>query len=227
MGVAILPRASDVSVAMHNLVTRFHTLLLTVTLAITVVAFLRIPADYAFPAHWQGSAADWLWPRDLALITAPIVQVVLLAVFFILGRAFTRNQFAKSQHILDPALTLLMLVVGASQLGLLLTGVGSDLDFIRFTGFGLGTALLLIGVVLFGAERHTYAGLRMPWPIASDRAWTAVHRVSGLAFAGAGIGLAAFAWMDPGIGTLLAGFAVALFAPPALAAAATVLTRGA
>lgn len=201
---------------MQILITRFHLLLLTVTLAITGVGFFRIPADYVYQAHWNGSAADWLWPRSVIFV-APVLQLVLLIAFFALGRGLTKNQFAKSQHILDPFLTLLMTVVAASQLGLLLTGAGSDLDFLRVTAFGLGAALLLLGVVLFEAERHTYAGLRMPWPVSSDFAWSVVHRAAGLAYGAAGLGLLAMAWFDMGLGLLVAAFAVALPAPALLA----------
>jgi uncharacterized membrane protein len=211
---------------MQTLITRFHLLALIVTTAITGVAFLRVPPGFAYPAHWSGSTADWLWPRDLALLTAPAFQVVLLLTFWFLGRAFTKNQFAKSQHILDPAITLLMLVVAACQLGLLLIGVGSDLDFIRLTGFGLGLLLLGLGIVLFEAERHTYAGLRMPWPIGSDRAWTLVHRMTGIAFGLAGLVLLALAWLDAGIGVLVQAFAIALFGPAMLAGLVTLANRG-
>ena len=209
---------------MQILITRFHLLLLTVTLAITGVAFFRIPPDYVFPAHWSGSAADWLWPRHV-LVVAPLVQVLLLAKFLILGRLLTKNQYAKSQHILDPALTLLMTVVATTQLGLLLTGIGSDLDFIRLTGFGLGVALILLGIVLFEAERHTYAGLRLPWPIGSDRAWRWVHRITGVAFGLAGIGLLALAWFDTGAGTLILAFVAAPYVPVICAGLATLLLR--
>lgn len=201
---------------MQILITRFHLLLLTVTLAITGVAAFRIPADHVYQVHWQGSTADWLWPRAVILV-APLVEVGLLAAFLLLGRSLTKNQYAKSQHILDPALTLLLVVVTATQLGLLLTGVGSDLDFVRLTGFGLGATLLLLGVVLFEAERHTYAGLRMPWPVRSDFAWSVVHRATGLAYGGAGLALLAMAWFDMGMGLLVAGFAASLLAPALLA----------
>ncbi len=209
---------------MQILVTRFHLLLLTVTLAIAGVGFFRIPADYVYQAHWSGSAADWLWPREVIFV-APVVQLVLLIAFFLLGRALTRNQFAKSQHILDPFLTLLMSVIAATQLGLLLAGAGSDLDFIRVTAFALGVALALLGVVLFEAERHTYAGLRMPWPVRSDLAWGVVHRATGLAYGLAGLGLLAMAWFDMGTGLLIAGFAAAMLAPALLAGIITLALR--
>ncbi|MDB5473917.1 MAG: SdpI family protein [Devosia sp.] len=209
---------------MQLLVTRFHLLLLTVTIAITGVAYLRVPPDFVYPAHWSGSTADWLWPRHV-LLAAPLAQILLLLAFFLLGKAFTKNQFAKSQHILDPALTMLMTVIAACQLGLLLTGTGSDLDFIRFTGLGLGASLIVLGIVLFEAERHTYAGLRMPWPIPSDRTWTLVHRTTGLAYGAAGIMLLSLAWMDAGPGVLIGAFALALLAPAALAGFLTLVAR--
>lgn len=209
---------------MQILVTRFHLLLLTVTIAITGVGFFRIAPDVAFAAHWSGSSADWLWPRN-SLLVAPLLQVGLLAGFLVLGRLLSKNQYAKSQHVLDPALTLALCVVTATQLGLLLTGIGSDLDGIRLTGFGLGAVLMLVGVVVFEAERHTYAGLRMPWPIASDRAWRRVHRSTGLGFALAGAGLVALAWLDAGAGLLVIGFTAALLLPPALAGLMTLALR--
>lgn len=211
---------------MQILVTRFHLLLLAVTLALTGVGLFRIPADFLFPAHWVGSAADWLWPRN-AMLVAPTIQALLLLAFFALGKALTKNHYAKTQHIFDPMLTFLMLVVAACQLGLLLTGIGSDLDFIRVTGFGLGGALFLVGVVLFEAERHTYAGLRMPWPIRSDNAWRLVHRVTGLAFGFAAVALVALAWFDAGAGALLSAFTAALLIPPALAGLTTLVARAA
>lgn len=210
---------------MPSLVTRFHILIFSVTVAITAVAFLRVPEGYLFPAHWHGSNADWVWPRDGALAVAPLVQIVLMLGFHALGRLLTPNHLAKTRHIFDPALTLLLAVPAACQLGLLFAGIGSDLDIIRFAGFGLGATLMLLGVVLFGAERHSYGGLRMPWPIRSDRAWVAVHRISGGATVLAGAGLAALAWVDPGPGLLILGFAASLCLLPALAGLATLVLR--
>lgn len=211
--------------AMQSLVSRFHLLLFGVTLAIAGVTLVHVPAHYAFPAHWQGSAADWLWPRDLALAIAPIVQVVLMMGFFLLSRALTKNHFAKTQHILDPALTLLLSIAASCQLGLLLIGIGSDFDLFRITAFGLAATLLVLAVVIFEAERHSYAGLRMPWPIASDHAWRLVHRYSGVAGGIASIALALLAWSDPGPGVLVLAMAGILCALPVLASLLTVLTR--
>lgn len=210
---------------MPSLVTRFHLLLFGVTLAIAGVTIAHVPQDFAFPAHWHGSSADWLWPRDLALAVAPVTQLLLMAAFFLLGRALTKNHLAKTRHILDPALTLLLSVAAACQLGLLLIGIGSDFDMFRITAGGLAATLLVAAVVIFEAERHSYAGLRMPWPVASDRAWAVVHRVSGLAGVSLALLLAYLTWSDPGPGVLVVAMASCLLVLPTLAWTVTQLTR--
>ncbi|OAM75235.1 hypothetical protein A3840_14920 [Devosia elaeis] len=212
--------------AMHSLVTRFHLLLFGVTLAIAGVVLIHVPPTYAFPAHWQGSTADWLWPRDIALAVAPLIQLLLIGAFFLLGRALTANHLAKTRHILDPALTLVLAVAAACQLGLLLIGIGSDFDMFRITGFGLAALLLVLAVVIFEAERHSYGGLRMPWPIKSDRAWLLVHRASGIFCAIAALALAWLAWADPGPGPLVVAMAASLLGAPIFAALVTLAARG-
>lgn len=210
---------------MQNLVIRFHLLIFGVTLSITAVCLLRIPEDFHFPVHWHGSGADWLWPRDPALAAAPISQAILLVAFFLLGRALTKNHLAKVRHILDPALSLLLAVPAACQFGLLFIGIGSDLDLIRGTTIALAVTLALLAVVLFHAERHSYAGLRMPWPIRSDRAWLAVHRLSGIACGLFALALGWLAWFDLGPGILIPSMAVSLVALPLLAALFSVAFR--
>lgn len=210
---------------MPSLVTRFHLLLFGVTLAIAGVAIMHVPEGFAFPAHWQGSSADWLWPRDLALAVAPLVELLLMAGFFLFGRVLTKNHLAKTRHILDPALTLLLAVVTSCQFGLLLIGIGSDFDMFRITAGGLAVTLVVIAAVVFEAERHSYGGLRMPWPISSDRAWTIVHRASGLAAGAAALALAWLAWIDPGPGILALAMASTLLGLPLVAAAVTLLAR--
>ncbi|NMA96491.1 MAG: hypothetical protein GX970_00005 [Phyllobacteriaceae bacterium] len=202
---------------MSSLVSRFHLLLLGVTLAVAGVIVINVPSGYAFPAHWSGNGADWLWPRDIAIAVPPIIQAVLIALFFVLGKSLTKNHFAKTQHILDPALTLLLSLLFFLQLGLLFLGIGSDFDLFRGTAFGFAANLLVLAVIIFEAERHSYAGLRMPWPIPSDRTWLVVHRTTGI-FAGICAVLLAFlGWQDPGPGVLVMAIAAVVLLLPSLA----------
>lgn len=210
---------------MPSLVSRFHLLLFGTALAIGGVIVIHVPSDFAFPAHWQGSRADWLWPRNIAIAVVPLIELVLMAAFFVLGRVLTKNHLAKVRHILDPALTLLLSVATSCQLGLLLMGIGSDFDMFRITSGCLAATLLVLAVVIFEAERHSYAGLRMPWPIASDRAWRFVHRLSGIAAGVLACVLAYLAWAGPGPGMLVIALAATLAGLPLFAAAMTLFAK--
>lgn len=205
-----------------RLTTRFHLLLLAVLMAVTGVAFFRIAPDFAFPAHWGRGGPDWVWPRDIALATAPIVAIVIAAAFELLAHLIGDKRLKFVQHILDPALTLLLAVTVSIQLGLLLIGIGSDLDLVRGTVFALGAVLVLLGIVLAEAERHTYAGLRLPWPIVSDRAWTLAHRLAGIAFGLSGLGLLVLAWFTFDTGPLILSLPIAMVFPGIVAAVATI-----
>jgi uncharacterized membrane protein len=201
---------------MPSLVTRFHLLIFGVTLAMAGVVIIHVPAAYAFPAHWHGSGADILWPRDLAIAAAPALQIVLMAGFFILGRLLTKNHFAKTQHIFDPVLTLVLATAAACQFSLLFMAIGSDLDLFRATAFGLAAVLLVFAAVIFDAERHSYGGLRMPWRIASDRGWRVVHRLVGVTSVAGALALAWFAWFDAGPAVLVGAMITSLMAIPAV-----------
>jgi uncharacterized membrane protein len=211
---------------MQPLVTRFHLLLLIVTVSIAIVGFLRIPPDVAIPATWSMHGDAWLWPRNGALAVAPLVQAALLVTFLVLGRTLPRAAIAYGGHVLDPALTLGMTVVLGTQMGILLIGVGSDIDFVRLTALALGILLLPLGVVFFEARRHTYAGLRMPWPLRSDRTWTWVHRTTGAAMLAAGVLLLVTVWFNPGIAWLILAMSAALVVPAMLGALLTLLLQG-
>ncbi|QQR40891.1 SdpI family protein [Devosia rhizoryzae] len=210
---------------MPSLVTRFHLLIFGVTIAMVGVIVAHVPASFAFPAHWRGSTADILWPRDRAIAAAPLLQIAMMAAFFLLGRALTKNHFAKTQHILDPVLTVTLATAAACQLSLVFLAIGSDLDFFRLTAFGLAAILAIFAVVIFEAERHSYAGLRMPWRIGSDRAWVLVHRLTGIISGAAAVTLAWLAWADPGPAVLVASMTASLLAIPVVAALTSLLSR--
>ncbi|WDR03042.1 SdpI family protein [Devosia algicola] len=209
---------------MSNLISRFHLLLLAVLLAITGVILMRVPDDFSYAAHWGAhSQPDWLWPRNLALSGAPIAAFLIMLVFIGLGLGLTKNRLLLTRHILDPALTVLLTVIDAVQMGFLLIGIGSDLDLIKLTAYGLGALLVVVGVVMAEAERNSYAGLRLPWPIRGDRTWRIVHRTTGIAFGMAGAGLLAAAWLNADLSLLLLALILAVTCPVAVAALATAL----
>ncbi len=210
---------------MSSLVTRFHLLLCGVTVAIAAVGFFRVPADFAIPAHWAGGGPDWLWPRNWALAVPLAVDAVLLALFFVLGRIVPIKHLDPVRHVLETALTLLLGVVAACEMALLLAGLGSDVDLFRITAGGLALLLLFVAAVLSSADRTAFGGLRLPWPLPSERAWRLAHQASALACVAGALVLGSLVWLDPGPGALVIGMAAILLALPAFAGLVSLLVR--
>jgi uncharacterized membrane protein len=197
-----------------SLATRFHRLLLGVLVSITAVGFNRIPADFVFPAHWGAHGMpDWVWPRDMALVTGPAVAAVILAVFGSLHWVIRKTRIEMIRHNAEPAISAILLLFCAVQLGLVLTGIGSDIDLIRIVALLVAAAVLVLGLVISEAERHTYAGVRLPWQIESDKAWRLAHSVAGWLFVAGALALAALAWLQPDMGTLILAFPLVLTTP--------------
>jgi len=204
--------------APRGLLTRFHLLELGVILAVSVIGLVKVPETYGYVARWglHGSV-DWAWPRDVALALAPAAALLASCALWIHGMRARGPRLEMQRHILEPALSVWLGLCVAVQFGLLLVGTGSDLDLIRLLAFGLAPGLVLFGIVFAEAERHTYAGMRLPWRIEADRTWRRAHRLGGYLFVLGGIALALLAWLDPDLGVLLPAFPAALLLPPLVA----------
>lgn len=202
----------------QGLVNRLHVIVAMFVVALGVVGLIKVAPDVPVPLHWGHSAPDLTAPPELAFAPMPIVAAVTLAGFYATERLMPRQRLEMTRHLLDPALSALLAVTAIVQAGLLMVGMGSEIDLIRFAAFGLAAPLLLLGVLFPEAQRDSYAGLRLPWPIASDRVWRRAHRAAGIAFVLAAIALAVTAWLWPDPINLIPAMFAAMLVPPLVAA---------
>jgi uncharacterized membrane protein len=96
---------------------------------------------------------------------------------------------------------------------LLLLGLGTDIDLIRIVAPVVGVVLILLGILLREAERHTYAGLRLPWAIAGDDAWRQAHAAAGWTAIAMGLLLGLIAWLMPFPGLLISALPAGIGLP--------------
>jgi uncharacterized membrane protein len=90
-----------------------------------------------------------------------------------------------------PVYNMITVVVVGMMCGIhiliLAIGLGAKLDvprvMIGFTLLGLG----LIGNMLGKVKRNFWAGVRTPWTLASEKVWTATHRLAARLMFGAGV----------------------------------------
>jgi uncharacterized membrane protein len=198
-------------------VTRFHVLVLLLLLAITLVSFHKIPADTMLPVHWAPRGnADWLWPRDAALLLMPGMALLITLIFSVIPRFAPPERVEPGRHVTEAALTGTLGVFCAIQFGLLLIGIGSDLDLIRIVSFGVALLMLFLGFELPRSMPNAYAGIRLPWTMHDHGSWRATHRFVGVLCALCGVGLGLCAWLQPDPATLIFALMAAIIGPALL-----------
>jgi uncharacterized membrane protein len=183
-----------------SIVTPFHILLFGALLAITGTGYVKIPAATGLPMHWGlNGQPDRIWPRDPALAAMPIIALVLLVLFFAIGRLAAPEKVDPGRVIAEAAISGVLLVLCALQFGLLLIGTGSEVDLVRIVAAVVALALVILGLVLPRSAPNAYAGIRLPWSMPDAANWRATHRLTGglMVVAGLGLGLVALFWSTP------------------------------
>jgi uncharacterized membrane protein len=201
-----------------QIVTSFHLLVLGFLVAITATAYVKIPAGTDLPVHWGlNGNPDWVWPRAPALLIFPAIAVLLTALFALIGQFAPVEKIEPGRYVAEALLSGLLILFDALQLGLLMIGVGSDIDMVRIVGLGVAVVLVLLGAALPTSEYNAYTGVRLPWTFRNPGHWRASHRVAGILCIIGGVGLGAVAWLFPDPGTVMLALLAAVFMPLILA----------
>ncbi|MDR7225080.1 SdpI family protein [Aminobacter aminovorans] len=197
------------------LFSRINLALAAALVAVTLAGYLLVPAGMMLPIHWGPSGeADAFWPRDSALLMAPVAAVVLSALMAFIGNRAGPEQIASSKHAFAtviPVMTGLMLAIQSS---IVLIGLGYPDQMVRVITLCLGVMLILLGNVMPKTQPNAIAGVRLPWIMNDPALWRATQRLTGMLFVAGGIVLVVCAllvqhptWL---IVALLAAFLVPL-----------------
>ena len=197
-----------------SIVTRFHGLLFLALVAVTIAAYVNVPANLELPMHWgRHGEPDWLWPRDIALSIAPTAALVLLGLFGLVGNSALPQHLEAGGHVLRVALAGLLGLMAVVQFGLLMIGIGSDIEVIRILCGAVAVFLFIFGNELRGAQPQPYAGLRLPWTLRDPRVWSVVHQLTGGLFMLGSIVLVLVTWLWPDPATLIFALVGAILLP--------------
>lgn len=212
------------------LVTRFHLLEFGMLVAITATAWFRIPEGADLPVHWGlDGHPDQVWPKLPALLAAPAIAIVVGLVTAAFGQFAPEDQVEPGRHVAEAAVAAILGLLCAIQFGILLIGIGSDIDMVRIIGGAVALALLVIGNALPKSQPNAYSGIRLPWTLNDPRNWILTHRLTGILMIIAGIALGAAVWLTPEPQVLLPATLAAVFIPIIVAALFSValsMTRG-
>ncbi len=170
------------------LFSRINLTLAAALVVVTLAGYVLVPADMMLPIHWGASGeADAFWPRDSALLLAPVAVVVLSALMAFIGNRAGSEQMASSKHAFStviPVMTGLMLAIQGS---IVLIGLGYPDQMVRVITLCLGVMLILLGNVMPKTQPNAIAGVRLPWIMNDPALWRATQRLTGVLFIAGGI----------------------------------------
>ncbi|MBT1155816.1 SdpI family protein [Aminobacter anthyllidis] len=170
------------------LFSRINLALAAALVVVTLAGYLLVPAGMPLPIHWGPSGeADAFWPRNTALLLAPVAVVVLSALLAVIGNRAGPEQMASSKHAFAtviPVMTGLMLAIQSS---IVLIGLGYPDQMVRVITLCLGVMLILLGNVMPKTQPNAIAGVRLPWIMNDPALWRATQRLTGLLFVAGGM----------------------------------------
>ncbi|MFN3265490.1 MAG: SdpI family protein [Deinococcales bacterium] len=118
------------------------------------------------------------------LLMLPAVALLLNLIF--LWASKNENRQGQKKILLNSSIGMNLLLV-LVQFLIVQSMQTSRFDDARLLVFGVGALLLLLGNLMPKASPNPYAGVRLPYTLASDRSWYATNRLGGYLFASMGL----------------------------------------
>lgn len=164
--------------------------------ALSLYGLAVIPEDAVIARHWNlAGEADGYSPRNHVLVFFPVFALVISAVFAAIPHIDPRREHVDASRGLLIAswvgtLALFVALHGAVVLG----AARGDESAALAQGASLyGSALLItvIGNFVAKSRSNFFLGVRTPWTLSSEHAWTVANRAAGWMFVATGAGAVA------------------------------------
>jgi uncharacterized membrane protein len=169
-------------------------------LLVSLWAWPQIPAEAQVPIHWglDGRADGWA-PKPIALLGLPLLTVglaLLLAFAPRLDPRYANVQRSATAYwaVAFGSLALLAIVHVAATL----VATGRSLNIGMVVSVAVGALFVVVGNFLGKTRSSWIFGIRTPWTLSSELAWTRTHRLGGYLFVLLGIAVILVAFVAPG-----------------------------
>lgn len=194
---------------------------IAVMLVASTWAYATLPADAQVPIHWGvDGQPDGFADKALGLFLLPGITVLVALLLAVVPRIEPRRaNLERSVKAYAATWIGVVLLLGGLHLLAIAVTMGATLDLSRIVMGGTGALFVVIGNYLPKVRPNYLMGIRTPWTLASDLAWTRTHRmggrlfvVEGLILVGAAIVGVPGAWMAVLLIGLIVVLLVAMFA---------------
>lgn len=157
------------------------------------------------PTHWniRGEVDGWS-SRPVGAFLLPVMAVGMLLLLRVLPRIDPRRKnYARFAGAYETVIIAAVATIVAIHGAVLAAALGMPVAMERLMPLIVGVLFIVIGNVLPRARSNWFFGIRTPWTLSSERVWTRVHRVGGVAMVFTGFMIAAAAFMPPRVSVVL------------------------
>lgn len=171
----------------------WSALAIATMLAASWYAWTQLPADAQLPIHWNiAGEVDGYAPKAMALLFAPAVAVLIVAVFAIVPLLEPRRENLNRGRTLYHAVWAGMLIVFAAvHAHIVAAALGVAPERPSFLIPILGILFIVIGNFLGKTRSNFVMGVRTPWTLSSEYSWEKTHRWLGRVWVALGLATAA------------------------------------
>ncbi|MFH1571194.1 MAG: SdpI family protein [Gemmatimonadota bacterium] len=189
-------------------------------LALSAWAWLQIPAGEAVPVHFDAAMRPDRWgSKTSGLLGLPITCLVVAALFALYPRFEPRRaNLERSSRAYLWVWGASLALLAAVHTAAVRTSVGSGADGALIVSLALGLVFIVMGNFLGKIRSNFGFGIRTPWTLTSERAWSHTHRLGGRLFMalGAAVVVAALAATGSQMGLVVKGMVAGLLAVTAV-----------
>jgi uncharacterized membrane protein len=153
-------------------------------LAISAWAWGQLPADASIPVHWgMDGQVDGYAPKTIGLLMLPLIAAGVAALLAVIPRFEPRRaNLERSGKAYGATWVGVMTLLGLVHLLTVAVALGATIDMPRLILIGVGALFVVIGNYMPKVRPNFLMGIRTPWTLSSDVAWTKTHRLGGRIF---------------------------------------------
>lgn len=157
-------------------------------LALSLVAWLRLPSDARIPTHWNiEGTADGFADKLTGLLQIPFITVGVVGLVALLTRLDPRRKnVLQSQPFLNAAIGALLLMMLTVHGMVVLAAMGVQLPVNRVILPMAGILFMVTGNYMGKVRSNFFMGIRTPWTLSSELSWNKTNRLGGRLFVASG-----------------------------------------
>ncbi len=144
----------------------------------SIAVYSRLPEQMATHFDLAGNPNGYSSRAAAALFT-PVCMLALWALLrFVPGRVSAEAD-AKNGRAMGAVALISVMLIFVMHVLILVRGLGHPIDMPLAIGLALAAFVVAAGLLFPRLRRNPWAGVRVPWTMASDDNWARTHRFAG------------------------------------------------